>query len=85
MLNLNVKKSSTNGSISATVLRQNAEIHLPFLTKSINKSYAYEKWSPKRRPSKEGELQSLLPHILQVFERIIYMQITNYVENKLSN
>ena len=40
---------------------------------------------PKRRPSKEGELQSLLPHILQVFERIIYKQITNYIENKLSN
>ena len=43
MLNLNVKRSSTNGSIPATVLRQNADIHLPFLTKSINKSYAYEK------------------------------------------
>ena len=43
MLNLMLKKSATNGSIPATVLRQNAEIHLPFLTKSINKSYAYKK------------------------------------------
>ena len=49
MLNLNVKKSSTNVSIPATVLRQTAEIHLSFLTKSINKSYGYEKWSPKKK------------------------------------
>ena len=49
MLNLNVKKCLTNGSIPATVLRQNVEMHLPFLTKSINKSYAYENWSPKKK------------------------------------
>ena len=38
----------------------------------------------KRRPSKEGELQSLLSHVSQVFKRKIYKQITNYMENKLS-
>ena len=37
---------------------------------------------PKRRPSKEGELQSLLSHVSQVFKRKIYKQITNYMENK---
>ena len=49
MLNLNIKKSSTNVSSPATVLRQTAELHLSFLTKTINKSYAYEKWSLKKK------------------------------------
>lgn len=49
MLNLNIKKSSTNVSIPATVLRQTVELHLSFLTKTINKSYAYEKWSLKKK------------------------------------
>ena len=40
---------------------------------------------PKRRPSKEGELQSLLSHVSQVFKRKIYKQITNYMENKIHN
>ena len=36
ILYLNLKKSSTNYSTPTTVLRQSAEIHLPYLTKSIN-------------------------------------------------
>ena len=32
-----------------------------------------------------GEPVNLLPHILKVFERILYKQINMYTENKLSN
>ena len=33
---MNVKKSSTNGSISATILKKCADVYLPFLVKAIN-------------------------------------------------
>ena len=36
IINLNVKKSSTNGSIPATILKQCVDVYLPFLTKAIN-------------------------------------------------
>ena len=36
MINLNVKKSSTNGSIPATILKQCVGVNLLFLTKAIN-------------------------------------------------
>ena len=36
IINLNVKKSSTNGSIPATILKQCVDEYLPFLTKAIN-------------------------------------------------
>ena len=37
ILNLNMKKSSTKGSIPATILKQCIDIYLPFLTNAINK------------------------------------------------
>ena len=36
IINLNVRKSSTNGSIPATILKQCVDVYLPFLTKAIN-------------------------------------------------
>ena len=36
IINLNVKKSSTRGSIPATVLKQCLDVYLPFLIKAIN-------------------------------------------------
>ena len=36
ILNLNIKKSSTCGSISAIILKQFLDIYLPYLTKSKN-------------------------------------------------
>ena len=36
IINLNVKKSSSIGSIPATILKQCVDIYLPFLTKAIN-------------------------------------------------
>ena len=36
VLKLNTKKSSTSGSIPATILKQSVETYLPFLTKAIN-------------------------------------------------
>ena len=36
ILNLNTKKSSTSGSIPATILKQSLDIYLPYLRKSVN-------------------------------------------------
>ena len=36
VLKLNTKKSSTSGSIPATILKQSVETYLPFLTKAIH-------------------------------------------------
>ena len=38
-LNLNIKKSSTKGSILATILKQCTDIYLPFLTNAINSMF----------------------------------------------
>ena len=36
---MNIKKSSTKGSIPATILKQCVDIYLPFLTNAINKTF----------------------------------------------
>ena len=36
VLNLNIKKSFTSGSIPATILKQSLDIYLPYVTKSVN-------------------------------------------------
>ena len=36
VLKLNIKKSSTSGSIAATILKKSVKTYLPFLTKAIN-------------------------------------------------
>ena len=95
-LNLNIKKSSTSGSIPATVLKQSLDIYLPYLTKSINYAINEGKLAAELKhseviPKKEDLLKkenhrpvSLLPHLSKVLERIIYKQIIVHTENKLS-
>ena len=39
ILNLNIKKSSTKGSIPATILKQSVDIYLPFLTNAMHKMF----------------------------------------------
>ena len=98
ILNLNIKKPSTIGSIPATILKQSSDIYLPYLTKSINYTINEGKFPAELKHSeviplfkKEDLLKtenyrpvSLLPHLSKVFERIIYKQINVYMENKLS-
>ena len=98
ILNLNTKKSSTSGSIPATILKQSLDIYLPYLTKSVNYAINESEFPAELKHSeviplfkKEDPLKkenyrpvSLLPHLSKVFERIIYKQINEYMENKLS-
>ena len=95
---MNGKKSSTNGSIPSTILKQRVNIYLPFLTKAINLAITenifpgqlkksgvfplYKKEDPLKK--KNCRPVSLLPHISKIFERIIYKQIHIYMQDKLS-
>ena len=90
--NLDTKKSSTYGSIPATILKQCMNAYLPHLTNSINYSIqqsnfpqelkisevvpVYKKLDPLQKENYRPV--SLLPHISMVFERIIHnnVQIT---------
>ena len=96
--NLNVKKSSTYGSIPASILKQCVDAYLPYLTVTINYSLRenifpeelkrseviplYKKLDPLKKENYRPV--SLLPHVSKVFERIIYKQINTYMEDKLS-
>ena len=95
VLKLNTKKSSTSGSTSATILKQSVETYLPFLTKAINLAITECEFPDKLKKSgvvplykKQDHLKkenyrpiSLLPHVSKVFERILYAQINNYMQN----
>ena len=73
-------------------------VHLKYLTKSINHSLKGSTFSDELKQSevipvykKLDLLQkenyrpvSLLPHTSKVFERVIYKQINNFMENKIS-
>ena len=90
---LDTKKSSTYGSIPATILKQCANAYLPHLTNSIYYSIrhrnfpqelklsevisVYEKLDPLQKDSYRP--LSLLRQISNTCERIIHKQITNYM------
>ena len=91
--NLDTKKSSTSGSIPATISTQCVNAYLPHLTNSINYSIQHSSFPQELNLSevtpvhkKLDPLQkenyrpvSLLLHISKIFERIIHKQITNYM------
>ena len=99
ILNLNTKKSSTSGSIPATILKQSLDIYLPYLTKSVNYTINESEFPAELKHSeviplfkKEDPLKkenyrpvSLLAHLSKVFERIIYKQINEYMEKNFQN
>ena len=89
---MNVKKTSTNGFLPVTILKQCVGVYLPFLTKAINNAITDNTFPEQLKKSeviplhkKEDPLKkenyrpmSLLPHVSKVFEKIIYKQIKTY-------
>ena len=98
VLRLNSKKSSAYGVIPASILKQTIEVHLKYLTNTISHYLkesnfpdelkqaevipVYKKLDPLQKENYRPV--SLLPHISKVFERVIYKQINNFMENKIS-
>ena len=95
--NLNVKKSSTYGSIPASILKQCVDAYLPYSTVTINYSLRENIFPERLKHSEVIPLYkkldslkkenyrpvSLLPHVSEVFETIIYKQTNTYMEDKL--
>ena len=98
ILKVNTKNSSTSGSISATILKQSVETYLPSLTNAMNVAITECEFPDKLKKSeviplykKQDPLKkenhhpiSFLPHVSKVFEHILYTQINNHMQNKLS-
>ena len=98
-LKLNSNKSFTYDAIPTSILKQSIEVHLKYLTNTINHSLkeftfpdelkqskvipVYKKLDPLQRDNSRPV--TLLPHISKVFERVIYKQINSFMENKISN
>ena len=98
VLKLNLKKSSTYDTIPASILKQTIQVHLKYLTNTINNSLkestfpeelkqsevipAYKKLDPLQKENYRP--MSLLLHISKIFERVIYNQINSFMENKIS-
>ena len=88
---MNVKKSSNNGSIPATILKQFVDAYLPFLTKAINHAITENDFPEQLKKleviplhKKLLHYMSLLPHVSKLFERIIYKKFNIYMQDKLS-
>ena len=98
-MKLNSKKSSTYGAIPASILKQTIEVHLKYLTNTINHSLKEFTFPDELKQSKvitvykkldllqrdNSRPVTLLPHISKVFETVIYKQINSFMENKISN
>ena len=88
-LNLNPKKYSTSGTIPVTVLKQTIDVHSQHLTNAINHTLQTNCFPDKLKQSEvipvykkldpldkeDYRPVSLLAHVSNVFERIIYKQI----------
>ena len=97
--NLDTKKSSTYGSIPATILKQCVNAYLLHLTNSINYSIQHSSFPQELKLSKVIQVYeklnllqkenyrpvSPLPYVSKIFESIIPKQITNYMTDKLAH
>ena len=97
VMNLDGSKATPIGDISVDVLKSTVDIHLPYITNSINLSIEkgcfpeelkLAEVSPifKKKDDLDKENYrpvSVLPHVSKVFERIMYHQINDYMKDKL--
>ena len=87
ILSLDIKISSTKGSIQAPILKQCAGIYLPFLTNAINKTFLDNYFLKELKKKTEiiplykndNHLKkknyipvTLFPYVSKIFERLIY-------------
>ena len=96
-MNLDGSKATPIGDISVDILKSTLDIQFPF-TNSINVSIRkgcfpeelkLDEVSPifKKKDNLDRENYrplSVLPHVLKVFERIMYYQINDYMKDNVS-
>ena len=92
------RTSSMYCAIPASMIKQSIEVHLKYLTSTINHFLKESTFPDKLKQSKVipvhknlDPLQkenyrsvSLLSHISKIFERVIYKQTYNFMESKIS-
>ena len=97
-MNLDGSKATPIGVIFVDILKSTVDIHLPFITNSINLSIENGCFPEELRLAevspifkKKDDLDkenyrpvSVLPHVPKVFKRIMYHQINDYMKDKLS-
>ena len=98
IMNLDSSKDTPIGGISADILKLTIDIHLPYITNSINLSIGkgclleelkFAEVSAIFRKKNDLDKEnyrpvSVLPHVSKVFERIMHHQINYYMKDKLS-
>ena len=81
------------------MLKSTVNIHLPFITKIINLFFENNCFPDDLKPAEVSPLYkknddpdkenyrplNVISHVSKVFERIMYNQIDNFMEDKLSN
>ena len=91
-------KATPAGNIPAEMLKSTIAVHVSLLTKIINTSIRNGCFRDELRAAevtpifkKHDDLEkenyrpvSVLPHVSKVFERIMFIQIENFMEDKLS-
>ena len=97
IMNLDSSKAAPIGDISVDILKSTIDIHLSFITSSIN-LWIEKGCFPEELKLAEVSLifkkkdldkenygpVSVLPHVSKIFERIMYHQINDYMKDKLS-
>ena len=98
ILSLDASKATPVGDIPADILKSTVDIHLPFITKTIDVSFENSRFPDELKLAevspifqKNNDLLkenyrpvSILSHVSKVFERIMYMQIDTFMRDKLS-
>ena len=98
IMNLDSSKDTPIGGISADILKLTIDIHLPYITNSINLSIGkgclleelkFAEVSAIFRKKNDLDKEnyrpvSVLPHVSKIFERIMHHQINDYMKDKLS-
>ena len=98
IMNLDGSKATAIGDISVDILKSTIDIHLPLITNSINLSMKKGCFLEELKLAEVGPTfktkddldkenyrpVSVLPHVSKVFERIMYHQINDYINDKLS-
>mgnify|MGYP001792074473 CR=1 FL=1 len=95
---LNIKKGSLSNCIPAKILKENSNTYILYLKKIINQSIESSTFPSKLKMAevipvykKDDPLEkenyrpiSLLSHVSKIFERILFNQISKYIEPYLS-
>ena len=96
---LDGSKATPVDDIPAEMLKSTTDVHVSLLTKIINSSIRNESFLDKLKAAvvtpifkKNDDLDnenyrpvSVLPHVSKINERVMYIQIENFMKGKLSN